>query len=84
MYGTYYEDDWFSGCKGSAGYCMVVVRPVIGWINSGRYKMTPDIDAGDDNLQVDIYKATGIETHYYSQMDVTIEQNGDQRVDFTE
>jgi hypothetical protein len=46
--------------------------------------MTPDIDAGDDKLQVDIYKATGIETHYYKQMDVTIEQNGDRHVVFTQ
>jgi hypothetical protein len=84
MYGVYKNDGWFTGCVGSNGCCMVVVRPVIGWTTPDSYTVRPDIDAGDDKLQVDIYKAAGIETNYYSQMDVTIEQNGDQSVEFTQ
>ncbi|MBL7713568.1 MAG: hypothetical protein JNL13_13935 [Chitinophagaceae bacterium] len=84
MYGRYLDDGWFDGCVGSNGVCMVIVRPVTRWINGGRYIMTPDVGAGDDKLQVDKYKASGIETSYYSQMDVTIGQNGDQSVTFTQ
>lgn len=82
MYGRYLDDGWFDGCVGSNGVCMVIVRPVTRWINGANYTMTPDIDAGDNKLRVDKYKTSGIETSYYAQMGVTIEQNGDQRVDF--
>jgi hypothetical protein len=74
--GIYYEGPGglFSTCLYSGPCCMVVCRPVFNRISETEYSMTPD--SGDNAIQVDKYKTTGIETGYYSQIDVTIDSNG--------
>lgn len=81
--GIYYEGPggMFTTCLYSGPACMVVVRPVIGNDN-GRYIMTPD--EGDSLLQVDKYKESGMETSFYSRVEVSVDQNGQERYYFTQ
>jgi hypothetical protein len=73
--GIYYEGPggMFSTCLYDGPACMVVVRPVISW-GSGYLRLSPE--EGETSLQVDKYKETGVETAYYSRIDVTVDQNG--------
>lgn len=81
--GIYYEGPggMFTTCLYSGPACMVVVRPVIANDN-GRYIMLPD--EGETTLQVDKYKETGLETSFYSRIDVSVDENGQERYYFTQ
>jgi len=81
--GIYYEGPggMFTTCLYSGPACMVVVRPVIANDN-GRYILTPD--EGDSLLQVDKYKESGMETSFYSRVEVSVDQNGQETYYFTE
>ncbi|HTN17673.1 MAG TPA: hypothetical protein VL092_08335 [Chitinophagaceae bacterium] len=81
--GIYYEGPggMFTTCLYSGPACMVVVRPVIANDN-GRYILTPD--EGDSLLQVDKYKESGMETSFYSRVEVSVDQNGQETYHFTE
>ncbi|MBL7713565.1 MAG: hypothetical protein JNL13_13920 [Chitinophagaceae bacterium] len=81
--GIYYEGPggMFTTCLYSGPACMVVVRPVIANDN-GRYIMTPE--EGEASLQVDKYKERGMETSFYSRVEVSVDQNGQETYYFTE
>lgn len=81
--GIYYEGPggMFTTCLYDGPACMVVVRPVIANDN-GRYIMTPG--EGEASLQVDKYKENGIERSFYSQVEVRVDQNGQETYYFTE
>ena len=72
----------FATCKYGGPACMVVVRPVITYEEDGRYIMTPE--EGEPALQVDKFKESGIETSFYSRIDVNTAQDGKKTFYFTE
>jgi hypothetical protein len=73
--GYYYEIGGNGFCLAGSSPCMVVVRPVITQVSSVLSIMTPSPE--DNLLQIDKYYSTGMQSAYYSQIEVTTEPNGE-------